>query len=376
MGGTTHENANIDMIADRIVNRLMAGTKELPDPADVARVLKLVAPDDGSYADDYCAKRHAKYEASMKLLDELLKIPIIEQKSDEWLRVRQTIVTASDFAQALGDGKFGTQVDFLLKKSGYKDIPFDGNCAPLKWGVMFEDVAGGIYEKRNGIKILPFGLIKHPTCDHFGASPDGITTLGVMVEIKCPFKRKITNEVPLQYYYQIQGQLDVCGLDECDFLECEFKKVARLEDLRGMHDAREIGCIYELPGTKYKYSPICSSDDAGHDALSAWIASEAPPSGEIIETNLWYLDRLNVIRVYRDPDFIERKMAELAKVWGRVVAYRNDRDLYEHEIGDLSAKAVKKANLAASRALTSGIKTTAAGFVSMSGYGFLDDGLP
>jgi hypothetical protein len=34
-----------------------------------------------------------------------------------------------------------------------------------------------------------------------------------MLEIKCPFRRRITGEVPLQYYYQIQGQL-----------ECEFSK--------------------------------------------------------------------------------------------------------------------------------------------------------
>jgi hypothetical protein len=44
-----------------------------------------------------------------------------------------------------------------------------------------------------------------PNNEHkfFGASPDGINELGIMVEIKCPFKRKL-KKIPSiieQYYY-------------------------------------------------------------------------------------------------------------------------------------------------------------------------------
>lgn len=41
-------------------------------------------------------------------------------------------------------------------------------------------------------KIYEFGLMKNPHHDFFGASPDGISELGVMLEIKCPYKRRPT----------------------------------------------------------------------------------------------------------------------------------------------------------------------------------------
>ena len=368
-----HENANLDMMIDRICNNYVLKDDKMPELKLVQEAVGLVACRGGDRTDldDYVVERFDKYHANSEILKELVKIPIIEQKSDEWHRVRQTIVTASDFAQALGEGKFGTQNDFLHKKSGYKEMPFDSNCPPLKWGVMFEDVASSIYERRNSAKVLPFGLIKHPDVAHFGASPDGITTLGVMVEIKCPYRRKITNEVPKQYYYQIQGQLDVCGLDECDFLECEFKRVQDINDLVGMPDRVEIGCVLELPDLKYVYSPLLTSDPDGIAELSKWISLESPKHS-IVDKHIWYLEFTNTIRVYRDPDFIARKMDELAKVWGRVEAYRADKDLYDTEIGEKSLKAMKKS----SKSVTLDSKTTktlAGGMVIMSGYGFMDE---
>ena len=44
-----------------------------------------------------------------------------------------------------------------------------------------------------------------------------------MLEIKCPKSRIITGFIPEVYRAQIQGQLEVCGLDYCDFLECDIK---------------------------------------------------------------------------------------------------------------------------------------------------------
>jgi hypothetical protein len=70
--------------------------------------------------------------------------------------------------------------------------------------------------------VLEFGLITHPEYPWLGASPDGITEDGVMIEIKCPFRRKITGIPPFYYWIQVQLQLEVCNLDYCDFVEYEF----------------------------------------------------------------------------------------------------------------------------------------------------------
>ena len=63
------------------------------------------------------------------------------------------------------------------------------------------------------VEVFEFGILRHPTIECLGASPDGISDIGIMLEIKCPWKRKKTETIPEQYYYQIQGQLDVCSLD-------------------------------------------------------------------------------------------------------------------------------------------------------------------
>ena len=45
-----------------------------------------------------------------------------------------------------------------------------------------------------------------------------------MLEIKCPPKRQFTDEVPLHYWMQMQGQLEVCDLEECDFLQVKIEE--------------------------------------------------------------------------------------------------------------------------------------------------------
>lgn len=386
------EWANTDMLADRIVNRTTSDMGHDFGPEASARgvlaekaaqlreTLSKVVLNDGHFSDEYCEDRIGKYVRNRSVLEQLLRIPVIEQKSEEWHRVRQSIITASDFAQALGEGKFGTQLDFFKKKCGYEVIDFDANCPPLKWGIMFEDVACAIYERRNGCKVLPFGLIRHPTIEHFGASPDGITGLGVMLEIKCPYRRKIDNEVPRQYFFQIQGQLEVCGLDECDYLECEFRTVMDVEELKDMCTRNEIGAIFEDkdsddygPG-RYDYSPIFVNDNEGYAELLAWIeAAKKRHELDNVHVHLWYLDVVSVIRVYRDQAFIDQKLAELADVWSQVVAYRKDRKLYDVEIPEKGKQALLTSCVAAGAAkkgAASKSKAPAGG--SFIGYMFLD----
>ena len=114
----------------------------------------------------------------------------------------------------------------LAKKAGvYIDNTNFQSVPPLKWGNMFEDMAIRCYKQiNNNINIHKFGIIQNKMIQHFGASPDGITDIGIMVEIKCPFSRQIKKDViPEKYYYQMQGQLAVCNLSECDYVECDFK---------------------------------------------------------------------------------------------------------------------------------------------------------
>ena len=155
-------------------------------------------------------------------LKKLKMLDLPEQRSEEWYEMRRDKLTASSIAGAIGKCHFSTREELLLGK--IEEQPYEAN--PItEWGVKYEDIAIAFYEEMYKTKVLDFGMIPHPTFEAFGASPDGICDdtgndeyVGRMVEIKCPPKRKFTKTVPPHYLMQVQGQLEVCDLDECDFL--------------------------------------------------------------------------------------------------------------------------------------------------------------
>jgi putative phage-type endonuclease len=167
--------------------------------------------------------RITKIRAYRQQLQKLTKLPFVKQRSDEWFEQRKNRLTASDLHDAIKGG--ATSLSLAKRKASVVTDNINYGAIPaLKWGVMFEPMACRCYsQKYDNIKIHEFGLICDPNNEHFGASPDGINDLGIMIEIKCPYTRKIIdNEIPVKYQAQIQGQLAVCQLEECDYIECEF----------------------------------------------------------------------------------------------------------------------------------------------------------
>jgi putative phage-type endonuclease len=349
--------------ADCIIDRILAKTKS--ESTYVTDYIMNIVNNAFSLAiidRDYIVGRIEKIKRYKAQLAKLLQEPQVEQRTEKWYAMRKKMVTASDFAQALGSGKFGTQKQFYQKKCGYEEEKFNPNIPPLKWGVMFEPIACGIYEMRMSTKIHEFGLVPHPSCEFFGASPDGISDLGIMLEIKCPYKRKITGEIPLQYYYQIQGQLDVCGLDECDYLECEFEEYDCKDDFIEDIDVCkfERGIIIEYLDSPtnitpcYKYSDIVYQDRQKIDEIMKW-AEETSSDSKLynVKIRYWKLRVYNVVRVYRNNEFVNEKLGELAHVWEQVKSYQDDKELYLREVG--------------------AGKTKSAAAPAITGYAFLED---
>jgi putative phage-type endonuclease len=281
----------------------------------------------------------ASYRAQLQALRAL---PVIEQRTPAWYAMRESLMTASDLAQALDCAKFGSQKDFIVKKCGYDVAPFDHTCPPLKWGTMFEPLANEFYQALTGTRVHEFGLLRHETVDWFGCSPDGVSDLGIMLEIKCPFRRRITGDIIPQYYHQMQGQLEVARLRECDFLECGFKECADEQEWLGVgrDAALAKGIILERDlGNRYDY------------LYSPWGATDADATGwrDQQQDGAWRvryycLDHYHLTRVYHDPAFVRDKLAEAKKVWGKVLMYRDSRELYDLFVGgSREAKAARKA---------------------------------
>uniref|UniRef100_A0A6C0BEX2 YqaJ viral recombinase domain-containing protein n=1 Tax=viral metagenome TaxID=1070528 RepID=A0A6C0BEX2_9ZZZZ len=253
-------------------------------------------------------------------LQKLLNIPKVQQKTEKWYEMRMNMITASDFAQALGEGKFGTQKQLIEKKCTPRENENAISKANpfFKWGNMFEPVAVSIYEKLSNAHVHEFGLIQHPKYSFFGASPDGITDDGIMLEIKCPFKRKLTGDIPLQYYYQIQGQLDVCGLEECDYFECMFELVDSRESF--MHIKDKIKGVIKEIGNVYEYQqPFMVNEDDSH----AWCTHEC---------KYWVLQDMNLKRVVKDAKFVDEKLKELEKIWDKILYYRSNPSAFQIEV--------------------------------------------
>jgi len=294
---------------------------------------------------DEVKNRDVVLDGYKKQLAELMKVDKVDQRTQAWYDMRENMITASSFAQGLDKAKFGTQKEFLLNKCypGYAKT-LDHWCPPLKWGIMYEPVAIDIYQKRNHVKLHEFGLLKHEKIEYFGASPDGITEDGIMLEIKCPFRRKIVEgEFPIQYFYQMQGQLDVCKLEECDYLECKFEEYSFQEGddlfmrLLNLPTNGERGIIIEYTENEqpvYIYSPIMSTSKTDKDIepLVDWYNETKTNCPDKTVVHVWYLDEYVVQRINKDPVFLEENFKELDKVQEKINRYKLDIKLMEKEL--------------------------------------------
>ena len=292
----------------------------------------------------------------------LKSLPQPEQRTPEWYKFRSNRLTASDLARAIGQSGEKSVHNLILKKCGV-DFPFRAGAA-IKHGVKFEDVAIMIYEHRNNVKVDEYGCVPHPTLAIFGASPDGIVSpesenrnyIGRMLEIKCPYSRIITNIIKVDYDYQIQGQLEVCGLEYCDFLECEIKEYSNEDeywndeycqdkDCKDCNDEKTIQIMMLNTGynslgmekgilieyfnkTKKKIQFFYAPFGITREEFNIWEdehldITEADENFEYLRTTYWKLTEYNIKLVKRDRIGWACIVPQIKEFWDKVVECRN-----------------------------------------------------
>ena len=309
-----------------------------------------------SVTPQYILQRVDKIRKYVAQKEELAKIPHVKQKSPEWFARRAGRISASDFGNALGLGmSSNSQKDFFKKKCGFEETTFsDFALEIMNRGNKLEDVAAMLYEHRTGIKITEFGLLPHPTDDRFGASPDGITEFGQCIEIKCPAKRKINGKPPIYYYFQMQGQMAVCGLDETDFIECNFYDYRDYDEYDNDWDETQtLSCDYKEKGLIIEYDTPSEYNE--QEIVQKWIYSPCGITKEEIDefrdntiiklvekdnipinnirANYWRLDQMLIQRLYRDDEFINSMFEDLDFIYNKIQFYKEHRDIYDKEIG-------------------------------------------
>ena len=278
-----------------------------------------------------------KYQVS-----KLQKLELPEQRSPEWYALRRNMLTASSLAAALGDDFFKSRNELILEKVESKEIPFIPN--PItEWGVKYEEIATKFYEKMNNLEIIEFGLIPHPDFTIFGASPDGICSndspdefVGRMLEIKCPPKRKFTKTVPKHYWYQMQGQLECCNLEECDFLQVKFQEYDNYEDY--VKDGNNFG--YTEKGfpkgctltyrkkDELKCSYFYPELGLTNEEYENWIVENRRrienEGHEFVEAKWWYIERYECTLVKRDREWWCTAMEKIYQFHKSVEYYKKN----------------------------------------------------
>ena len=115
----------------------------------------------------------------MEKITKLLDIPQYEQRSDMWFNQRKNKLTSSDAATVLGINPYSKPEEVLFRKCGHDIKPFSGNIA-TRHGQKYEDEAIEKYCDLTNQKNYNFGLISHKevynTDDYYwlAGSPDGI----------------------------------------------------------------------------------------------------------------------------------------------------------------------------------------------------------
>jgi len=177
--------------------------------------------------------------------EEVLARPQVPQRTAEWYAQGKSVLTASEFAtlyrtpRAVGQ-MIMSKVPPFATVSSNRLACMTCEMGPFDWGVRFEPVVKQILAKRWGVVIAEAGRIMHPTDTRLAASPDGIIMeatdprrIGRLLEIKCPISRQIGEGIPFDYWCQMQVQMEVTGIEECEYVEV---KIDSAMDLSGEPD--------------------------------------------------------------------------------------------------------------------------------------------
>ena len=195
-----------------------------------------------SYADLAClvaTKRHSATEGwaladRHNTIQRLLNMPQIEQRTDAWYQDALGLLSASQFNTILKSGR--TRGQLVLQKASLEPIDLSQRRTvvttqelnPFTWGIRFEPIVKQIYQALTGTRVVDLGRLKHKTDKRLAASPDGLVIEGPdqrlsrFVEFKAPVTRKILSVVPEDYMAQMQIQMEVGQVEECDYLEIKF----------------------------------------------------------------------------------------------------------------------------------------------------------
>ena len=266
-----------------------------------------------------------------KKLEYLQKIEQPVQRTEEWYTFRHNLLTASSIWKVFGSESVVNSIIYEKCKSRF-EFAQQSLDSPMHWGQKYEPISVKLYEKKYNTIIEEFGCIQHPKYYFIGASPDGINVdpnngrYGRMLEIKNVVSRTITGIPKMEYWIQVQVQLETCDLNECDFLETKFTEYesydAFINDgtFNYSSDNKEKGMILLFSkngNTYYEYPPLLLSEE-DYNLWEENTINEKNIDSEWLRTIYWKLDVLSNVLILRNKLWFEHALPKIKDVWDTI----------------------------------------------------------
>ena len=333
------------------------------------------------------------YDFIGEQLNLLRSKPQPAQRTKEWYQFRHNLITASNAYKAFESQ--ATKNQLIYEKC--QPLQGDGDDSDteevvkmvnvnttLHWGQKYEPLSVLIYEDEYSVKVEDFGCIQDDQYAFLGASPDGINTdinsdrYGRMLEIKNIVNREIDGIPKKEYWIQMQLQMKVCDLEECDFLETKFVEYADrnafgedtnediYEDDNGLEfnniclskDNKKKGIILYFHTKEgkpyYVYKPL---DIIHPDDIIQWeekmldLYQSDKYNYTYIKFIYWKLEEVSCVLVCRNRQWFEGAIQQLKELWDIVILERvsgfehrapnrkTKKDVTKYNVFDMMVKA-------------------------------------
>jgi hypothetical protein len=261
-------------------------------------------------------------------LEALINRPQVEQRTEQWYKDAANLLTASQFGTLLLKGPRARASLVMDKASGTVDtssrrtVVLTEELNAFTWGIRFEPVVKQVYQVLTGTQVVDLGRLRHRSDSHLAASPDGLVVKGPeqrlarFVEFKAPVSRVINNTIPEEYQCQMQIQMEVGDVEECDYLEAKFSSPFGMKSCPEKPESAPYwGTIYIIGNSdghllRYEYSPL--KDDEWRPILeeTECIVSSVP----------WWLDTWYLTTVGRSRTWFQSIQPKLEAFWTDVEA--------------------------------------------------------
>jgi putative phage-type endonuclease len=265
-------------------------------------------------------------------IQRLRDIPQPIQRTPEWYLFRWNLITASNAWKAFESQNTMNQLIYEKcqpikeeeKEEEEVEVKMVNLNTPLHWGQKYEPLSVMVYENKYNTKVEDFGCIQHEVHKFLGASPDGIVVnkeserYGRMLEIKNVVSREINGVPKKEYWVQMQLQMEVCDLDECDFLETKFTEYPDSYSYMNDLDDKPKGIIIHFHTKEgspfYVYKPLNVIEE---QEILAW--EEATISSNdnhlFIKFIYWKLEVFSCVLILRKREWFKNNINQLENIW-------------------------------------------------------------